>query len=153
MDRTKHTINELLVGLFNYITFIEERNLQAKGVPLSMNEVHLLENIDKASDNTMSHIAKRCMVTQGTLTTNARKLIQTGYVERYRDYKDGRIVRLRVTDKSRPILNIHNQFHEEMIDKVVADLHLEDNAILMKSLDNLMDFFTEEYAKELAKRD
>ena len=118
-----------------------------------MNEVHLLENIDKASDNTMSHIAKRCMVTQGTLTTNARKLIQKGYVERYRDDKDGRIVRLRVTDKSRPILNIHNQFHEEMIDKVVADLHLEDNAILMKSLDNLMDFFTEEYAKELAKRD
>ena len=89
MDRTKHTINELLVGLFNYITFIEERNLQAKGVPLSMNEVHLLENIDKASDNTMSHIAKRCMVTQGTLTTNARKLIQKGYVERYRDDKDG----------------------------------------------------------------
>ena len=153
MDITKHTINELLLGLFNYITFIEERNLQAKGVPLSMNEVHLLENIDKASDNTMSHIAKRCMVTQGTLTTNARKLIQKGYVERYRDDKDGRIVRLRVTDKSRPILNIHNQFHEEMIDKVVADLHLEDNAILMKSLDNLMDFFTEEYAKELAKRD
>lgn len=149
MDRTKHTINELLVGLFNYITYIEERNLQEKGIQLSMNEVHLLESIDKASDNTMSYIAKRTMVTQGTLTTNVKKLVDKGYVERYKDANDGRIVRLRITDKARPVLDVHDTFHENMIDRVIADLHLEDNGVLMKSLDNLMEYFSTEYATHL----
>ena len=149
MDRTKHTINELLVGLFNYITYIEERNLQKQGVPLSMNEVHLIESIQKASDNTMSHIAKRSMVTQGTLTTNIKTLERKGYVERYRDEKDGRIVRLRLTEKTEPILRIHNQFHEQMIDRAIQDLHLDDNKVLMKSLDNIMEYFSSEYSKTL----
>lgn len=149
MDRTKHTINELLVGLFNYITYIEERNLRNQGVKLSMNEVHLLESIQKSRDNTMSYIAKRSMITQGTLTTNVGKLVKKGYVERYKDEKDGRIVRLRITDKAKPILKIHDDFHEDMIDRAVADLHLDDNQILMKSLDNLMEYFSEEYAKNM----
>ena len=67
MGNLRHTTNELLVGLFNYILYIEERNLKKRGIELSMNDVHILENIKKASDNTMSHIAARLMGPQGTL--------------------------------------------------------------------------------------
>ena len=67
MGNLRHTTNELLVGLFNYILYIEDRNLKKRGITLSMNDVHILENIQKASDNSMSHIAARLMVTQGTL--------------------------------------------------------------------------------------
>ena len=76
MDRTRHTMNELLVGMFNYILYLEERNLKQKGVKLSMNEVHILESIQKASDNSMSHIAKRLMVTQASFSAvrRARRL-------------------------------------------------------------------------------
>lgn len=148
MDKTRHTINELLVGLFNYILYIEDKNLKKQGVTLSMNEVHLLESIDKASDNTMSHIAKRSMITQGTLTTNVKRLVEKGYVERYKDEKDGRIVRLRVTDKAREVLKIHDDFHAVMIDRAIEDLGLEENKVLMDSLSNLLDYFSEEYTKE-----
>ncbi len=148
MNYTKHTINELLVGLFNYITYIEERNLKDKNVSLKLSEVHLLENIEKASDNTMSYIAKRCMVTQGTLTTNVKRLVAKGYVERYKDEKDGRIVRLRITDQARDILKIHDAFHETLIDKTVADLKLDQDKVLIDSLANLMEYFSEEYAIE-----
>lgn len=148
MNRTEHTINELLVGLFNYITYIEEKNLHQQGVTLSMNEVHLLESIEKASDNTMSYIAKRSMITQGTLTTNVGKLVKKGYVERYKDEKDGRIVRLRLTKKAEPVMKIHDSFHEKMIDRAIADLHLEDNEVLLKSLNNIMDYFTQIYGQE-----
>ena len=51
MGNLRHTTNELLVGLFNYILYIEERNLKKRGIELSMNDVHILENIKKASDN------------------------------------------------------------------------------------------------------
>ncbi|MDO4466628.1 MAG: MarR family winged helix-turn-helix transcriptional regulator [Bacillota bacterium] len=145
MDYTKHTLNELLVGLFNYILYIEEKNLKNNGVKLSMNEVHLLESIQKASDNTMSHIAKRSMITQGTLTTNIKGLVKKGYVERYKDENDGRIVRLRTTELAKDVLYVHDQFHALMIDKVVADLKLEENKILLGSLEKIMDYFSKEY--------
>ena len=49
MDDTRHTLNELLVYLFNYILAIEEKNLRDQGVDLSMTEVHILEAIQKVN--------------------------------------------------------------------------------------------------------
>lgn len=145
MENTRHTLNELLVGLFNYILYIEERNLKEKGVKLSMNEVHILENIEKASDNTMSHIAGRLMVTQGTLTTSVSKLISKGYIVRYRDDEDKRVFRLRNTDKAKQLLQIHDDFHNNMIDKTIADLGLDENKVLNDALENILTYFREEY--------
>lgn len=148
MSNTRHTLNELLVGLFNYILYIEERNLKKCGVELSMNDVHILENIYKASDNTMSHIAGRLMVTQGTLTTNVSKLINKGYVVRYKDEDDKRVVRLKVTEKAKDVLKIHDDFHANMIDKAIGDLGLDQNEVLNESLENILAYFREEYAEE-----
>lgn len=144
-NTTRHTINELLVGLFNYILYIEDRNLKEKGVPLTMTEVHILENVLKTSNNSMSHIAGRMMITQGTLTTSAGRLIQKGYLERYRDEEDRRVVRLRLTDKADEVLKIHEEFHENLIDKAIGDLGLQENTILMESLERLLDYFRDEY--------
>lgn len=35
-----------------------------------------------------------------------------------------------------------------MIDRAIADLHLEDNEVLLKSLNNIMDYFTQIYGQE-----
>ncbi|MDD3049246.1 MAG: MarR family winged helix-turn-helix transcriptional regulator [Bacilli bacterium] len=148
MKNTRHTLNELLVGLFNYILYIEERNLKKSGVELSMNDVHILENIEKASDNSMSHIAGRLMVTQGTLTTNVAKLIKKGYVVRYKDEYDKRVVRLKNTEKTKEILKIHDDFHANMIDKAIGDLGLDQNEVLNESLENILAYFREEYAEQ-----
>ena len=88
MDDTRHTLNELLVDLFNYILLIEEKNLRDQGVKLSMTEVHILEAIEKSESNMMSAIAKRLMVTQGTLTVSTSKLVKKGYVERVKDERE-----------------------------------------------------------------
>ncbi len=148
MDRTRHTLNELLVGMFNYILYLEERNLKQKGVKLSMNEVHILENIQKTSDNSMSHIAKRLMVTQGTLTTNVAKLVTKGYVERLRDPADKRVVRLNITEKAEEVLKVHDDFHREMIDKTIGDLGLDENEVLIQSLENILEYFRQVYGQD-----
>ena len=148
MDRTRHTLNELLVGMFNYILYLEERNLKQKGVKLSMNEVHILESIQKASDNSMSHIAKRLMVTQGTLTTNVAKLVTKGYVERLRDPDDKRVVRLNIAKKAEEVLKVHEDFHREMIDKTIGDLGLDENEVLIQSLENILEYFRQVYGRD-----
>ena len=145
MDDTRHTLNELLVDLFNYILLIEEKNLRDQGVKLSMTEVHILEAIQKSESNMMSAIAKRLMVTQGTLTVSTSKLVKKGYVERVKDEKDKRIVRLTLTEKAESVIGIHDQFHEEMIEKLLNELELDKEEELIRSLKNLMKFFKEKY--------
>jgi DNA-binding MarR family transcriptional regulator len=148
-SQAKSTLNELLVRMFNYILYIEERNLKQKGVTLSMTEVHLLESIAKSSENTMSSIAKQSMVTQGTLTTNVKTLEKKGYVERYKDENDKRIIHLRLTDEAHEVLKIHDAFHSEMIDKTLEDLDLENNEVLIQSLENILNYFEEKYESEV----
>lgn len=145
MNDTHHTLNELLVDLFNYILLVEEKNLRDQGVNLSMTEVHILEAIEKSESNMMSHVAKRLMVTQGTLTVSASKLVKKGYVERVKDEKDKRIVRLVLTEKAGHVLELHNRFHENMIDKLLNELEVDKEPQLIQSLRNVMDFFKENY--------
>lgn len=145
MDETRQTLNELLVDLFNYILLIEERNLQESNVALSMTEVHILEAIQKSDSKMMSAIAKRLMVTQGTLTVSTSKLVKKGYVVRERDEEDRRIVRLALTDKAQYVLDVHDQFHSRMIDKVLDELDVGKDEALVKSLSNVLSFFKEQY--------
>ena len=48
MNRVRETVNGLLVEVFNHILFIEEQYMKHQGVTLSMTEVHILENVEKA---------------------------------------------------------------------------------------------------------
>lgn len=146
MNKTKRTLNELLVHIFNYILAIEEKNLKDRGLPLSMNDVHILECIQKAKDNNMSYIAKALMITQGTLTTNISKLVQKGYVVKYKDEYDKRMTRLKLTELCDPVLKMHDEFHEQLIEKATKDLGLEDHVLLNEILDNILAYFRSEYA-------
>lgn len=145
MKDARHTLNELLVNLFNYILLIEEKNLRDQDVDLSMTEVHILEAIEKSDSNMMSAIAKRLMVTQGTLSVSTAKLVKKGYINRVKDEKDKRIVRLTLSEKANDVLKIHEKFHTEMIDKVVDELEVDKDEKLMKSLENVLAFFKERY--------
>lgn len=141
----KKVINELLVEVFNHILSIEQQNLKARGVKLSMNEVHVLEAIVKTNEPTMSNIAHRLRVTVGTLTTAINRLVDKGYCERFSTEGDRRKVLISLTDKAREVLAIHEQFHEEMIDAVVEDMQLEENTVLIESLENIASYFKSKY--------
>lgn len=144
-NKTRHTLNELLVDLFNYILYIEEKNLKDKGISLTMSEVHLLENVYKAENNNVTSIASNMMITKGTFSVNASKLINKGYLIKYKDEGDARVVRMEVTDKAKDVLAIHDEFHEVLINRAIEDLQLEDNEILNQSLESILKYFRHEY--------
>ena len=148
MERAKHTLNELLVSLFNYILYIEEKNLKEKNVPLTMHEVHTLQAINKAEDNSMTHIARVCMVSKSTLTSNISNLEKKGYVVRFKDEKDKRINRVTITDKAYDVLKIHDKFHENMINKTIGDTAIHQDELLMATLENWLGYFRAEYEEK-----
>lgn len=145
MDSPKKVINELLVEVFNHILSIEGEALKTRGVKLSMNEVHVLEAIEKTEDPTMTHLARRLRVTVGTLTTAMNRLVEKGYCTRYREEEDKRKVLIALTKKAHEVLDVHKTFHNEMIDSVVKDMNLDQDEVLLNSLKNISDYFKNKY--------
>lgn len=147
MDRhhAKGVLNDLLVVIFNQILSIEAEALRKQGVTLSMSEVHVLEAIMKTDAPNMGSVSKRLRITMGTLTTAINTLVKKGYVSRVKDPLDKRKVLLRLTNKSLPVMKIHDAFHEDMISTVIKDLHIDQNETLIKSLESLSTYFREKF--------
>ncbi|RJX24813.1 MAG: MarR family transcriptional regulator [Acholeplasma sp.] len=145
MVSPKEVINELLVDVFNHILSIESGILKQRGVKISMTEVHVLEAVRNVSIRTMGNIAAKLRVTLGTLTTSVNVLVKKGYIQRERDESDRRKVYLKLTDIAHTVLKIHDEFHDEMIDSLFKDLDVEKDEVLMKSLENISQYFKEHY--------
>lgn len=145
MSQAKNLINSLLVDVFNHILSIEAQTLKKRGVELSMNEVHVLEAIKLVENATMGNVAKKLRVALGTLTTAIDVLVKKGYVKRKRDKDDRRRVLLALTEKSEDVLKIHTDFHNEMIDSIFTDLSIQEDDVLLKSLENIHTYFKEKY--------
>lgn len=145
MDTPKTIINDLLVEVFNHILSIEGEALKERGVKISMTEVHVLEAIDKSKIPTMTNISKKLRVTVGTLTTSINRLVEKGYVTRYREEEDKRKVLIALTHKAKDALAIHENFHDEMIGSVITDMKLNEDEVLLQSLRNIRDYFKNKY--------
>jgi DNA-binding MarR family transcriptional regulator len=141
----KEVINELLVDVFNHILSIEEDSLKKHGVKISMTEVHVIEAIKNSPIPIMGNVAQKLRVTLGTLTTSVNVLVRKNYVIRYRDDSDRRKVYLKLTDQAFEVLRIHEEFHNEMIESLFADLELEKDEVLLKSLENISQYFKNKF--------
>jgi len=145
LDNSRQILNELLVVVFNQILSIESEYIRKKGVTLSMTEVHVIEAIKNVDIPIMSKVANKLRVTMGTLTVSINILVKKGYVFREKIDSDKRKVLLRLSEKSFPVLKIHDTFHNEMITNVIKDLSIDKNTILIESLKTLSDYFKEKY--------
>jgi len=140
-NNIRDVLNTLLVDMFNQILTLEETYIKEKGIKLSMSEIHTLEAIQKSKGKTMSEVAKRLRITQGTLTVNINRLTNKGYVYRVQDKKDRRIYRLKLTDKAESVLEIHDYFHSELIDQLISKLSVDEKKLLADSLSQLNLYF------------
>lgn len=145
LNNKKRILNELLVDIFNDILSIQQQRLKESGVNLSLNEVHVLEQIEKAQDPTMSHIASKLRVTVGTLTTAVKRLVEKGYVKRYQTEEDLRKVYLKTTEQAKKVLKNHDSFHQEMIESVLEGVDETALETITESFEKLIDFFKKAY--------
>ena len=135
------TLNELLVRLFRNINAIEEQAIRTEEYKdMTANDMHVIEAIGTGAAKNMTSVAKALAVTTGTLTISVNSLVKKGYVDRVRS-EDRRVVLISLTAKGKKAFAHHKSFHEEMIRKVVEGLREEEQAVLQKSLGNLLEFF------------
>lgn len=146
MKEVKNILNDTLVLLFNLVLKAEEKFLQNVGCKdLSINEIHVIEAIGKNERPTMGSVAGELNVTLGTLTTSVNNLEKKEYVRRIRGVKDRRVVFLDLTEEGKRIYGLHQEFHDDMIDQIVNSLSENEELALMKGLNNLIDYFINNY--------
>jgi DNA-binding MarR family transcriptional regulator len=119
--------------------------MKKTGINLSMNEIHTLEAIQNSSEPTMTNIAKKMRITTGTLTTTINRLVEKNYVVRNVDTVDRRRVYLKLKPLSEEVLQDHDRFHHEMIDSLFKDLPIEEDEVLLRSLENIATYFKNKY--------
>ncbi|ARJ38959.1 MarR family transcriptional regulator [Sporosarcina sp. P21c] len=66
---------------------------------------HLVFTLERRGTMRMSELASALNLTAGAVTSASDKLIEHGYVERFRDEKDRRVVYLKITDKGRETMS------------------------------------------------
>ena len=144
---TDETLNEILVHLFQDLMDIEGRCLITEEFSdMTNNDMHIVEAIGLGEAKRSSEVAKLMSVTTGTLTRAVDGLVEHGYVVRTRSDKDKRVVYLTLTERGKAAFDHHKRFHEEMVANVKANLSEEELAILIRSLNNLNEYFRNAYA-------
>lgn len=114
MAKREETI-ETVVDLFNEAMDVQELYLKRSAFnQLSMNEMHVLDAVDKEMSPSMSAVANRLNITLGTLTIAVKKIIEKGFLIKEQSTQDQRIFYLRLTNQGREALKVHEKFHQEL---------------------------------------
>lgn len=152
IDRHRETLNRFLVEVFHEILKTEEQTLAVSCPELSLREMHLIEEVCRAEDlqrdNRAGAIAAAQRVTAGTLTTAVNLLEKKGFLERRRDSRDRRAVRLYPTEKGRKANAAHEKFHQEMVEDVISILTEEECRVFLRALSGVTAFFRKKYQKQ-----
>ena len=81
----------------------------------------------------------------GTLTVMVNNLVKKGFVERYKSEKDRRIVEVGLTESGRQVYDMHEFFHENLVDALIGDFDEGEQAVVSQALKNLQDFIVKDH--------
>ena len=144
MDAFEEHLNELLVDVYRSIGKMEESMLKsARSLDLSINEIHLLEAVNKHQEGgcSISDLSQELDISLPSVTIAVGKLIKKGYLVKGRSEADGRMVQISLTDRGAKVDKVHQYFHRKMVASIAKDLSEEEKAALTKGMEKLKDFF------------
>lgn len=135
-------VNQLLTSVFDSISRIEEASLNNRLTNgLTVAELHTIAAVGLHESVPMKAIAQRLGVTLATVTVAVGKLETKGYVKRERCSTDRRQVLVSLTTSGRKAWRAHDAFHRKMTDGALEGLDPNDARVLVRTLDQVKDFF------------
>lgn len=133
MEPIELEMAEKLGRILENVIITEEKSLQ-KGYfsNLSIAEMHTLDAIGPYESRTMSETAAILGITTGTLTVSVDRLVKKGYIDRKRDEKDRRIVRVSLTRRGKLASRMHGKFHYVLARHVLEPYTKEEQELLSR---------------------
>ena len=105
--------------------------------------MHAIDAISMYNHQTASQVAKKLHLSPGTMTATTDRLVRKGYVQRFRDEHDRRVIRLGLTKRGRVLYRSHRAFHNMMVKSFLKGTDEEQKRVIRRSLMNLEAFLDE----------
>ena len=139
---------ESLLHIFDNVLLTEGMAL-SKGYfsDLSIAELHTLNAIGPYEARTMTETANILGITVGTLTVAIDRLVKKKYVERQRDTKDRRIVRISLTRQGKLAYRMHSKFHRVLVKRIMDPLSEDERRLLTRMVGEIDNYVEEQYKK------
>lgn len=135
MSKTNLKLVIAMARSYNNIFSKIEKNIKSFG--LTSSEFGVIEFLYHKGDQPVQEIAKKILVTSGTITYVINKLIEKKYVERKQCSKDKRIFYIHLTDQGESkMANIFPE-HEKFLDEVFEGLDKVEKRLLIEKLRKL----------------
>jgi DNA-binding MarR family transcriptional regulator len=145
VGQCERQIDGILARLFLSAYKIEEKAIhEMSDNDLTISEVHVLKEIPGERPKTMSQVAEGLKISVGALTTAMDKLVEKGYVKRFRGRTDRRTMKVMLTPNGKDAHKNHQAFHKSMVEASIDDLTDEEKDILLKLLKKVDDYFIKE---------
>ena len=148
MEPIEKDFAESLLSIFDNVLLTEEMAL-SKGYfsDLSIAELHTINAIGPYEARTMTETANILGITIGTLTVAVDRLVKKKYVERQRDTKDRRIVRISLTRQGKLAYRMQSKFHRVLAKRIFDPLSEDERKLLTKTIEEIDAFVKEQYKK------
>lgn len=142
MDKNTKKIYETMRNLFTLVQKLDEESIKKSDYnDLSRTELHALISIGTGRPKTMTHVANILEISVSTLTATVNKLVKKGYVERLRDDKDRRMVKIRLTDDGAKAAKAEEAFRETIVKDAVDQIPVDKIQYFVSAIDNINRFF------------
>jgi|SRR5690554_775215 len=133
-----NNIGDLFFEFQSKIQFFERKFLKEFGiVDVTPNEVKVLYIIGISNIKSMSEIANKLRITQGTLSITVNSLVKKGYVIRTRNKQDRRVIILYLTKKSLSVIKHYGMFYYSLLNELINNIDNDKAIVLNEILDKL----------------
>ena len=148
MNDREQKMADSLVSIFEKVLVAEEKSLQKDYFKnLSLAEMHTLDAIGPYESRTMTETAQILDITVGTLTVAVDRLVKKGYVERCRDEKDRRVVRISLTREGKLAARMHGKFHKVLAKHILEPYDEQEQDMLLGLVTDVEDYLNTQVAR------
>jgi DNA-binding MarR family transcriptional regulator len=138
-------LDDLLVGVYHNLLSLEENVLKKGRLELSISEMHLIEQVGKASGEglTIREIAERLGITSPSVTVAVQKLVRKEYVLKTACVHDGRAVKVHLTKKGKNVDAYHKYSRRVMTKTIAEGMTDSEKDVLLRAIQKLIDYFSD----------
>lgn len=140
MDTTN--VTKISETLFNLILELHKntfnRDHLVKHSCLPPSHVKVIFTLSHTGPLSLSHLANTMGISKPNITPIIDKLIQDGFVNRYEDPNDRRILRVELTEKANELHKFQTEKYKAMLLPKLSNLSSEDLDLLDHSLNKIM---------------
>ena len=143
MERFQQILDDMLVGVYYNLLRLEESALKKGKLELTINEMHLIEQVGKAGETglTIREIAGRLGIKSPSVTVAVKKLEGKGFVVKEPCSKDGRVVNVYLTKQGK-LVDAYHKYYRRVLTKTIAEgMSDSEKDVLLRAIQKINTYF------------